>query len=171
MGKNVQNFKRLLLWSLWANVARISFRAYLGQWNERLLSRTKDALWQNLCTNHHGGEGYQLLKWWLYIGIWPLYGKIICFCMHLYGSHTFVWKKMFRGSRGEVVWNSEHFFPYKCIGKHLGQCCSNFIWSLLGAGERKIAKMGMVHWSKWLLCPYMVKTFKNLLQNQISRGL
>ena len=32
------------------------------------------------------------------------------------------------------------------------------------AGERKIAKMGMV-------CPYMVKTFKNLfLQNQISPG-
>ena len=33
------------------------------------------------------------------------------------------------------------------------------------AGEWKIAKMGMVHWS------YMVKTFKNLLlQNQISPG-
>ena len=29
--------------------------------------------------------------------------------------------------------------------------------------------MGMVHWSKWLPCPYMVKAFKNLLlQNQIS---
>ena len=39
------------------------------------------------------------------------------------------------------------------------------------AGEWKIAKMGMVHWSKWLPCPYMVKTFKNLLlQNQISPG-
>ena len=37
------------------------------------------------------------------------------------------------------------------------------------AGEWKIAKMGMVHWSKWLPCPYMVKTFKNLLlHNQIS---
>ena len=39
------------------------------------------------------------------------------------------------------------------------------------AGEWKIAKMGMVHWSKWLPCPYMVKTFKNLLiYNQISPG-
>ena len=39
------------------------------------------------------------------------------------------------------------------------------------AGEWKIAKMGMVHWSKWLPCPYMVKTFKNLLlHNQISPG-
>ena len=38
------------------------------------------------------------------------------------------------------------------------------------AGEWKIAKMGVVHWSKWLPCPYMVKTFKNrFLQNQISK--
>ena len=35
--KNVQNFKRLFLWSLWANVAQISFEASLGQGNERLL--------------------------------------------------------------------------------------------------------------------------------------
>ena len=39
------------------------------------------------------------------------------------------------------------------------------------AGEWKIAKMGMVHRSKWLPCPYMVKTFKNfLLHYQISPG-
>ena len=36
-GKNVQNFKPHLLWSLWANVAQISFGASLGQGNERLL--------------------------------------------------------------------------------------------------------------------------------------
>ena len=50
------------------------------------------------------------------------------------------------------------------------QCCSFHVeppW----AGRWKIAKMGMVHWSKWLPCPYMVKTFKNLLlHNQISPG-
>ena len=40
--------------------------------------------------------------------------------------------------------------------KPLGQCCSN-PWT----GEWKIAKMGMVHWSKWLPCPYMVITFKH----------
>ena len=45
----------------------------------------------------------------------------------------------------------------------LGQCCSNFIWSLPGAGESKIAKIVAVHWPKWPPCPYMVKTFKNLL--------
>ena len=45
----------------------------------------------------------------------------------------------------------------------LGQCCSNFIWSLPWAGEWKVAKMVVVHWPIWPPCPYMVKTFKNLL--------
>ena len=48
----------------------------------------------------------------------------------------------------------------------LGQCCSNFMWRLLWAGEWKIAKMVVVHWPRWLPCPYMVNTFKNLLQNR-----
>ena len=38
-----------------------------------------------------------------------------------------------------------------------------FIWSLPGAGEWKIAKIVAIHWSRWPPCPYMVKTFKNLL--------
>ena len=45
----------------------------------------------------------------------------------------------------------------------LGQCCSNFIWSLPGAGEWKIAKLVALHWPRWPPCRYMVKTFKNLL--------
>ena len=36
-GKNIQNFKRLLLWSHWANFAQISYGASLGWGNERLL--------------------------------------------------------------------------------------------------------------------------------------
>ena len=36
-GKIVQNFKLLLLWSLWANFAQISYGASLGWGNERLL--------------------------------------------------------------------------------------------------------------------------------------
>ena len=45
------------------------------------------------------------------------------------------------------------------------------MWSLLRLGEWKVAKMITVHWPRWLPCPYMVKTFKNLLlQNQISPG-
>ena len=42
----------------------------------------------------------------------------------------------------------------------LSQCCSNFIWSLPGAGEWKFAKMVLVHWPRWLPCPYMVKPLK-----------
>ena len=43
----------------------------------------------------------------------------VCFCMHLYGPHTFVWKK---------CWEFQMAFPLKPSG----QCCSNFMRSLLG---------------------------------------
>ena len=77
----------------------------------------------------------------------------LCFPMHLYGYHTFVWGI------------SNDFSSEACR-----QCCSNFMWSLLRlGGEQKIAKMVMVHWPGWPPCSYMVKTFKNLLlQNQTS---
>ena len=82
----------------------------------------------------------------------------VCFPMHLYGHHTFVWEKF---------WEFQKTSPLKL----LGQCCSNFMWSLLRLGEWKIAKMVTVHWLRCLPCPYMVKTFKNiLLQHQISPG-
>ena len=56
--------------------------------------------------------------------------------------------------------------------KLLSQFCSNFIWSHLRVGERKIAKMVAVRWSRWPPCPYMVKIFKNLLlQNRGTLGL
>ena len=55
--------------------------------------------------------------------------------------------------------------------KPLSQFCSNFIWSLLRVGERKIAKMVAVRWPRWPPRPYMVKTFKNLLlQNRECLG-
>ena len=99
----------------------------------------------------------KLLKWWLFIDIWPFYGEIkfasICIFMspiHLYGKNV-----------DNLKWP-----PLKPLGPY----CSNFMWSLLGVGEQKIAKLDLVHWSKLLSCPYMVKTFKNLLQNQISPG-
>ena len=81
--------------------------------------------------------------------------------MHLYGHHTctFVWEK---------CWEFQTTSPLK----PLGQCCSSFMWSLLRLGERNIAKRVAVHLRRWLPCPYMVKTFKNLLlQNQISPGV
>ena len=51
----------------------------------------------------------------------------------------------------------------------LGQFCTNFIWSLLSLGEWKIAKMVAVHWPRWPPCPYIVKTFKNLLLQNRGR--
>ena len=82
----------------------------------------------------------------------------VCFRMHLYGPRTFVWEK---------CWEFQTTSPLK----PLGQCCSDFIWSLLRLWERKFAKMVAVHWPRWLPCPYSVKTFQNhLLQNQISPG-
>ena len=48
------------------------------------------------------------------------------------------------------------------------QFCSNSIWSFLRLGEWNIAKMIAIRWLRLPPCPYMVKTFKNLLQN---RGL
>ena len=68
--------------------------------------------------------------------------------------YAFVWEK---------CWEFQMTSPLE----PLGQCCSNFIWSLPGAGKWKIAKTVAVHWPRWPPCPYMVKTFKNLLlQNQ-----
>ena len=81
-GENVQNFKRLLLWSLWANFAQISYGASLGLGNAKiakmvaghwprwppcpymvktfknLLLTTEDAFGLNLCISHRGREVY-----------------------------------------------------------------------------------------------------------------
>ena len=142
IGKMLRIFKRLLHWSLWANVAQILCRASLGQGKERLLKWLwfidqdgppppppppymvkilKNLLLQNRrclgAESLHKSSGTgglpKLLKWWSYIKF--------------------------------------------------------DLWSLLGAGERKIVKMIVVHWLRWPPCPYMVKTFEDLLlQNQIS---
>ena len=77
---SVNIFKRLLLWSPWANFAQISYGASLGWGNKKLLkwswsidqdghhahiwlkiffSRTEDALGLNLCISHRGREIYQ----------------------------------------------------------------------------------------------------------------
>ena len=80
----------------------------------------------------------------------------VCFPLHLYGLHAFVWEKC-------------REFQMTSPLKPVGQCCSNFMWSLLGAGEQKNAKTVVVYWPRWLPCPYMIKTFEYLLlQNQIS---
>ena len=72
----------------------------------------------------------------------------VCFPMHLCGHHTFVWEKCWEFNK-----TTSPLRP-------LGQCCSNFMWSLLRFGERKIAKMVAVHWPRWPPCSYMVKPLK-----------
>ena len=71
---------------------------------------------------------------------------------------------------------SDHFLSIVCASVHpsnnifkwllLWSCWASFaqvIWSFLRLGKQKIAKIVMVCWLRWLPCPCMVKTFKNLL--------
>ena len=80
-----------------------------------------------------------IIQWHLTFLRWGQF----CFCMHLYGKNiqNFKWLSL----------------------EPLGQFCSKFIWNLFRLGEWKIAKMVVVCWPRWLPCPHMVKTFKNLL--------
>ena len=133
---------------------------YMVKTFKNLLLQNRGCLWHESLHKSSGMGGLpKLLKWWSYIDVWPFLRRgQVCFPMHLYGPYTFVWEK---------CWEFQTTSPLK----PLGQCYSNFMWSLLRLGERKIAKMVTVHWPRWLLCPYMVKIFKNLLlQNQISPG-
>ena len=49
--------------------------------------------------------------------------------------------------------------------KLLGQFLFNFIYCLQAKGQRKFTYVVQVIWPKWMPCPYMVKTYKNLLHN------
>ena len=65
----------------------------------------------------------------------------------------------------------QHFQTFSPL-KPLGRLKPNFIWSLLGMGERKFVQTVQVTWPRCSPCPYMVKTFKNLLlQNQKAYDL
>ena len=74
-GKSVENFKRLLLWSLWANFVQISYRTTLGWGNKRLLKLS----WSIDQDGHHAH-------------IWPN-------CLLFYSSTmAFHWEKAFFSS-------------------------------------------------------------------------
>ena len=114
-GKIVENFKRLLLWSHWAKFAQISYWAFLGRENERLLKwsrfidqdgRHAHINFKNLLLQNRGCLGAEsmhkpsgtgalpkLLKYLSYVDIWPFYGKVkfasLCICM---SPITFVWE-------------------------------------------------------------------------------
>ena len=104
-------------------------------------SRTEDTLGLNLCTNHWGSEVYQScsndgrrLTFDLFTVRLSLLPYVFCMGpIHLYGK------------------NVDKFQMTPPL-KPLDQCCSNFMWSLLGAGERKIAKMITILWPRWPPC-------------------
>ena len=82
----------------------------------------------------------------------------VCLPMHLYEPCTFEW---------ENCWEFQTTSPLKL----LSQFCSYFIWSHLRVGKQKIAKIVGFSWPRWPPCPYMIKTFKNLLlQNRECLG-
>ena len=109
-GKIVKSFKRLLLWSLWANFVQISYGATLGWGNKRLLKLSwsvdqdgrhahkwlktfKNLLLQNReclgAESLHKSSGRRglpkLPKELSYVDIWPFYSRIkfasLCICM------------------------------------------------------------------------------------------
>ena len=136
---------------------------YMVKTFKNLLLQNRGCLGDESLHKSSGTGGLaNLLKWWSYIDVWPFYSDVkfasLYICMgaiHLYGK------------------NVENFKQLQTPLKPLGQCCSNFKWSLLGAGEQKIAKIVAVRWPRWPLCPHMVETLKTLLlQNQICpRGV
>ena len=118
-----------------------------------LMAEPLHGLWLNLYIYHQKQEVYQ--------SCWNN-GLTLTFDLFTVRSillpYAFVWEKC-----------SE--FQTTSPPEPLGQFCSNFIWSLLRLGEWEIAKMVGARWPRWLPCPYMVKTFKNLLlQNRGCLG-
>ena len=54
-------------------------------------------------------------------------------------------------------------FQTSCPLKPLCRLKPNFMWILHGTRERNFVQMVQATWPSWPPCPYMVKTFKNLL--------
>ena len=124
---------------------------YAFVWEKPLkifFSKTENALWLNLCIYHRKWEVYQSCE---------NNGRTLTFDLFRIRAillpYAFVWEKC-----------SE--FQTTSPLEPLGQFCSNFIWSLLR--EWKFAKMVAVRWPRWTPCPYMVKTFKNLLLQNLG---
>ena len=136
--------------------ARSSLLPYAFVWEKPLkifFPKTEHALWLNLCIYLWEQKSYQNCKnndCTLTFDLFTVRSILL--------PYAFVWEKC-----------SE--FQTTSPLEPLGQFCSNFIWSLLRMGERKNAKMVAVRWPRWPPCPYMVKTFKNLLlQNRECLG-
>ena len=124
-----------------------------------LFSKTEDGLWLNLCIYHLERAVYQSCKNNCHTLTFNLFTARSGLLLY-----AFVWAPYICMEKMLIISNG---FSSEASGPVLLKFHAEPPW----AGEWKIAKMGMVHWSKWLPCPYMVKTFKNpLLHNQISPG-
>ena len=66
---------------------------------------------------------------------------------------------------------SQHMrFCYLSHRRPLGRLKQNFMWSLLGTGERTFVQMVQVTWPRWPPYPYMVKTLNTLLLRNGKAG-
>ena len=75
--------------------------------------------------------------------------------MVLHWRLTFLWQGQVCFRMGPIHLYGKNVENFKWpLLKPLGWCCSNFMWNFLGAGERRIAKMVVVHWWRWPPCPY-----------------
>ena len=169
---SVNIFKRLLLWRRWANFANFIWSLLrVGEWKIAKMVAVGWPRWppcpymvrtfKNLILQNQGcwifaqiiedGRSTKIAK--RIIVHWSLtflqQGQV-CFPMQLYEPHTF---------DRENCWEFQRTSPLK----PLCQFCSNLIRSHLRVGKRQIAKIVAVSWPRWPPCPYMVKTFKNLL--------
>ena len=85
--------------------------------------------------------------------IWPFYGRVkfasLCICI----SPIHLNRKIVENFKLLLLWS--HWAKFAQISN----------WAFLSWGERKIAKMVVVRRPRWPPCSYMVKPFKNLLQN------
>ena len=152
-GKNVQNFKQLLL-SLWANFAQISYGASLGWGNEKLLkwSRSVDQdgrhahmekTFKNLLLQNReclGAEPLQessgtgglptLLKEVSYVHVWLFYGKVKFASLCIWMGKTF--KNLLLQNRACLLAESLYI--------------SFFVYIFGNRRATKIAKIMVVHW-------------------------
>ena len=134
-------FKRLLLWCRWVNFAQISCWASLGLGNDRwpfkmavmpiygkkslniFFSVTEEVLGWILAQIVVDGRSIKVAK--MMLVCWRLTflrQSQVCFPMQFYGPHTFVFEK---------YWEFKNYFSEAAS--------SNFMWSLLGTGQKNLA--------------------------------
>ena len=117
----------------------------------------------------------RIYKLWLWVNLDPFYAKVkfghIGFCMGKSENYYFLETIAALGLNYEVEWMSKVkaiLWPWLKVTQ-ISKLKLVFVrnsWELNGEWEWKLIQMSRVTWPTWPPCPYMVKTLKNLLQNQ-----